>query len=344
MGVTIKNVAKEAGVAASTVSRVISDSPQISDATKRKVRKVMEDMGFYINQNARNLVQQSTKTIGIVMKNSISESLNDPFFPEVLRGISAWCHKQDFSISLTTGDSNEEIFEDTVKMVQGKRVDGIIVLYSKQDDKVVPYLTECGFPFVVIGRPLTNAGEITYIDNDNVKAARDAAEYLIDMGHERLGFIGGSLEFEVNKYRLQGFKEAVLLNNLKLAEDYIKNPKTAESVRQAVYELMDMDNPPTGLVVTDDLIALNALIVLREKNIKVPDHVSIISFNNTQLTNFTNPTLTSVDTQIFQLGYESARCLIEEIKDPSQFKKQIIIPTIIVERKSTLPLNSRENI
>lgn len=343
MGVTIKDVAKQAGVAASTVSRVISDSPQISEGTKRKVRNVMANMGFHINQNARNLVQRSTKTIGIVMKNSISESLHDPFFPEVLRGISAWCHKQDFSISITTGDSNEEIFEDAVKMVKGKKVDGIIVLYSKQDDKVVPYLMECGFPFVVIGKPLNNAGDITYIDNDNVKAARDAAEYLIDRGHKGLGFIGGPLEFEVNKYRLQGFKEAVLLNNLMPLES-IKNPQNQESVKQAIHELMAMENSPTGLVVTDDLSALNALIVLREKNIKVPDHVSIISFNNTQLTNFTNPTLTSVDTQIFQLGYESARCLIEEIKDPSQFKKRIIIPTTIVERKSTLPLNSRKNI
>src|SRR5689334_6569050 len=103
MGVTINDVARQAGVSASTVSRVISNSPKISERTKLRVRKVMEDMEFHINHNARNLVQQSTKTIGIAMKNSTSESLLDPFFPEVLRGISAWCHKQDFSISLTTG-------------------------------------------------------------------------------------------------------------------------------------------------------------------------------------------------------------------------------------------------
>lgn len=121
MGVTIKDVAKEAGVSSSTVSRVISDSPMISERTKRKVRQIMDDMGFHINENARNLVRQSTNTIGIVMKSSASESLHDPFFPEVLRGISSWCHKQDFSISLTTGESEEAIFQDVVKMVRGKR-------------------------------------------------------------------------------------------------------------------------------------------------------------------------------------------------------------------------------
>ncbi|KKE77866.1 LacI family transcriptional regulator [Bacilli bacterium] len=342
MGVTIKDVAKEAGVSSSTVSRVISDSPMISERTKRKVRQIMDDMGFHINENARNLVRQSTNTIGIVMKSSASESLHDPFFPEVLRGISSWCHKQDFSISLTTGESEEAIFQDVVKMVRGKKVDGIIVSYSKQDDKVVPYLMECGIPFVVIGKPLDGMSEITYIDNDNVKAAREASEYLIERGHDKIGYIGMSLEFEMAKYRLQGFKEAVLLNQVDISDEYIKNPASPDLIRNAVNELMDLDMPPTGIVIIDDLSALNALTILREKDIKVPDDVSVISFNNTVIANFSNPKLTSIDTQIFQLGYESARCLIEEIKDPSLFKKSIIIPTNIVERESALSLTNKD--
>ncbi|WP_068675172.1 LacI family DNA-binding transcriptional regulator [Oceanobacillus sp. Castelsardo] len=344
MGVTIKDVAKQAGVSSSTVSRVISDSPMISDKTKQKVRQAMEEMGFHINQNARNLVSQSTKTIGIVMKSSASESLHDPFFPEVLRGISAWCHKQDFSMSLTAGESEEAIFQDVVKMVRGKKVDGIIVSYSKQDDKVVPYLMECGIPFVVIGKPLGKVSDITYIDNDNVKAAREASEYLIERGHEKIGYIGMSLEYEVAKYRLEGFKEAVLFNQVDISDEYIKNPVSPDFIRNAVNELMDLDAPPTGIVIIDDLSALNALTVLRERDIKVPDEVSVISFNNTVVANFSNPSLTSIDTQIFQLGYESARCLIEEIRDPSLYKKSIIIPTSIVERKSTLSLNNDKNV
>src|SRR6476620_8227485 len=105
MTVTIRDVAMRANVAPSTVSRVISDSPLISDKTKRKVHKVMEEMGYYLNYNARNLAQKSTKTIGIVMKNSTKESMYNSFFPEVISGISALCSKHDFSISLTTGES-----------------------------------------------------------------------------------------------------------------------------------------------------------------------------------------------------------------------------------------------
>ena len=165
----------------------------------------MDEMGYHLNYNAQMLATQSTKTIGIVMKNSTAESMHNSFFPEVIRGISALCSKYDFSISLTTGESEEEIFNDTVKMVRGKRVDGMIVLYSKKDDKVVPYLIESGIPFVVIGKPLIESSKIMFVDNDNVQAAKEATDFLLNLGHEKIAFIGEDEQFEVSEARLNGF-------------------------------------------------------------------------------------------------------------------------------------------
>ena len=108
--------------------------------------------------------------------------------------------------------------------------------------------------------------------------------------------------------------------------------------KQIVAELMELPEPPTALVVSNDLNALIILTALSERNIKVPDDMSMISFNNSMISKVSNPPLTTVDTQIFQLGYESANCLIELVKDPAMFKKSVIIPTVIVERKSCLPL------
>ena len=339
MSVTIKDVAKRANVAPSTVSRVISDSPHISEKTKRKVHKIMEEMGYHLNYNARNLAQQSTMTIGIIMKNSTTESMHNSFFPEVIRGISALCSKHDFSISLTTGESEEEIFKDTVKMVRGKRVDGMIVLYSKKDDKVVPYLVESGIPFVVIGKPLIESSKIMFVDNDNVQAAKEATDFLLNLGHEKIAFIGEDEQFEVSEARLNGFIQALKGKNLGVPEGFIKNIQFDPSHgKQIVAELMDLPTPPTALVVSDDLNALIVLTALSEKNIKVPDDMSMIVFNNSVISKVANPPLTTVDTQIFQLGYESANCLIELVKDPQMFKKSVIIPTVIVERNSCLPL------
>ena len=337
MSVTIKDVAARADVAASTVSRVISDSPLISEKTKRKVHKVMDEMGYHLNYNAQMLALQSTRTIGIVMKSSTKESMYNSFFPEVISGISALCSKHDFSISLTTGESEEEIFNDTVKMVRGKRVDGMIVLYSKKDDRVVPYLIESGIPFVVIGKPLIESGKIMFVDNDNVQAAREATNYLITHGHEKIAFIGEDTQFEVAEARLNGFSQAMGANNLDIPEGYIKNLQSnANAGKRIVSELLNVADRPTALVITNDLNALIVLTALSEKNIKVPDDMSIISFNNSMISKVSNPPLTTIDTQIFQLGYESASCLIELIKDPDTFKKSVIIPTVIVERKSCL--------
>lgn len=334
MAVTIKDVAKRAKVSPSTVSRVISDSPRISESTKRNVRRVMDEMGYHLNYNARVLAQQKTRTIGIVMKKSSSDSLHDPFFPEVLRGISTHCNKEDYSITLTTGNCEEEIFEDVVKMVRGKRVDGMIITYSKRHDKVLPYLIESEIPFVLVGSPNELADKIMNVDNDNVRAAEDATNYLINLGHERVGYIGGDLNYDVSIARLKGYQDALKKNNLPFNDDYIVNPEINSEMEEIVGNFMQLVAPPTGLVVTDDLVALKVLQVCRKEGIRVPEDLSIISFNNAMIARLSSPPLTSVDTQVFQLGHEAAKYLVEEIKEPSDYKKTVIIPTVIKKRES----------
>jgi DNA-binding LacI/PurR family transcriptional regulator len=336
MSITIKDVAKKAGVAPSTVSRVISDSSTISEETKKKVRKVMDELGYHLNLNARILVQKSSQTVGIVMKNSTSASLLNPVFPELLNGISDYCNKQDFSICLTSGKSEEEIFQDTVKIVRGKKVDGIIVMYSKKDDKVVPYLLECGIPFVVIGKPAYETNKIMYVDNDNVLAAKEATDHLINLGHKRIGFIAGDPRFEVSKSRFNGYRESLNENNIDITDGYVKNfpIDQNEQGKQVVKNLMRLPEPPTALLVSDDLHALFVLLVLRELNLKVPEDVSVLAFNNTVMSKLSSPPLTSVNIQTYQLGNEAARCLIDLIKDPEMAKKSVIIPTTIEERES----------
>lgn len=335
MSVTIKDVAREANVAPSTVSRVISDSPRISEQTKRKVRKVMEELGYHLNYNARVLVSQSTQTIGIVTKVSSDHSFDNPFFSQMLRGISDACHEEDYSIYLTTGNTEEAIYNEVVKMVQGKRVDGVIVLYSREDDKVVPYLRDCQFPFVLIGKPVSQTSETMFVDNDNIQASKEATEYLMNLGHERIGFIGGNSHFEVARDRLEGFRQALANGELVEDEKIMKNIQSAfADADQVVDELLSDPDPPTGLVITDDYNALTVMRSLTAKGLKLPEDMSIIGFNNTMIARLSTPALTTVDTQSFQLGHESARNLIELLNRPDMIKKSVIIPTVIIERDS----------
>lgn len=335
MSVTIKDVAKKANVSPSTVSRVISDSSKISDETKQKVRKVMEELGYHINLNARVLVQQSTQTIGIVMKYSASNSLHNPFFSEVLRGVSSFCHQRNYSISLTTGETEDAIFQEVVKMVQGKRVDGVIVMYSKENDKVVPYLLSQGIPFSVIGKPPRETSRIMYVDNDNVQASKEATEFLIDSGHRNISFIGDDPHFQVVQDRVNGYKEAMKNADIEINEAYVRNFNNDNQLgEQEIRNLMSLPEPPTAMVISNDVNALIVLLALREMKISVPEDVSIISFNNTIISQLSSPPLTSVEIQAFQLGYEAAKCVIELIDDPGMFKRSVIIPTVIEERES----------
>jgi DNA-binding LacI/PurR family transcriptional regulator len=335
MAVTIKDVAKLANVAPSTVSRVIANNPRISEKTKQKVREAMDELGYHPNFIARSLANQSTRVLGLVLPGSASTFSQNPFFPTVLRGLSEGAHEKQYALQMTTGQSEEEIYEGVVQMVQGGRVDGIILLYSKVEDKVMNYLKERNFPFVVVGKPYKFCEEITHVDNDNFRAAREVTDYLLELGHECIGFIGGDLNLVVTVERLLGYEKALRDAGLDLKNEYIIHEEfLREGGREAINELMQLTHPPTALVVADDLMALGVLNTLDEMNISVPADISIISFNNVLLAEMSRPPLTSVDINIFNLGNEAAKSLIQKVENPQDPIKRIIIPHEIVKRAS----------
>ncbi|WP_080873199.1 LacI family DNA-binding transcriptional regulator [Oceanobacillus timonensis] len=336
MTVTIKDVAKRANVSPSTVSRVISDSDKISVETKKRVRNAMEELGYHINLNARVLVQQSTKTIGVVLKHSLSQSWNwiNPFTPEAQQGISSHCHQHQYSLSITTGSSEDEIYDEVVKMVQGKRVDGVIVLYSKIEDKVVPFLIENNIPFTVVGKPMQRRNEIMYVDNDNINAGEQATNFLINHNHKFIGFIGEDPDFQVIRDRVNGYLKAVEDNKLPVDGSYIEYIKIPEDTDYKVKKLLNKKNPPTALVISHDIQGMLVLKALKKYGLSVPEDISLITFNRTILTEFAIPSLTTIDTEAFQLGYEASRGVIELINNPNAFKRSVIIPTKIESRES----------
>ncbi|RCW77179.1 LacI family DNA-binding transcriptional regulator [Saliterribacillus persicus] len=339
MAVTIKDVAKIAGVAPSTVSRVIADNPRISMDTKKRVRKAMKDLGYHPNVNARNLAVRSSQAIGVIMPSSADKALQNPFFPEILRGIGACAHETEYSLYVSTGGNDQEVYEEVQRMVHGNRVDGIILLYSRVADPVQQFLIDAKFPFVIVGKPKEQESEITYVDNDNVKASKELTNHLIALGHEHIAFIGGSSELTVTTDRLQGYKTAIEAAKLPAPQDYVIHAEFLTSGgRDAVEHLFALEAPPTGLVIADDLMSLGVINTLEEIGLECPEDVSIASFNNLYLSEITTPPLTTVDIQIYMLGMHATRCLIEKAKDKDEPAKRIIVPYEIKYRQSTRSL------
>lgn len=335
MTVTIKDVAKLAGVSPSTVSRVIANSSRISEKTKVTVRDAMKELGYHPNMIARSLASQSTQTIGLVAPSSADLIFQNPFFPTVLRGISEGAHEKQYSLHMTTGQTEKEIYEDVVKMVQGRRVDGVILLYSKVEDRVLSYLMERKFPFVVIGKPFKEVEKVTHVDNDNFRAAKDVTSHLVKLGHERIAFVGGNLNFVVTIDRVLGYEKALRDEGITMRNEYVIHEEfLREGGREAVKELLALEEPPTALVVSDDLMALGVLNTLNEIGIRVPEDISVVSFNNVMLAEMSRPPLTSVDINILELGFESAKNLIQMIENPKEPVKRVIIPYELVKRQS----------
>jgi DNA-binding LacI/PurR family transcriptional regulator len=220
-------------------------------------------------------------------------------------------------------------------MVQGRRVDGVVLLYSKVEDKVISYLKGRDFPFVVVGKPYKHVEEITHVDNDNFRAMKEATEYLIGLGHLEIAFIGGSLDLVVTVDRLLGYERALRDANIPLRNEYIVQEEfLREGGQEAVAELMQLKEHPTALVVADDFMALGVLNTLDELGIRVPEDISIVSFNNVLLAEMSKPPLTSVDINILDLGYQASKSLIQKIENNNEPTKRIIISHNLVERHS----------
>ncbi|MEC0234560.1 LacI family DNA-binding transcriptional regulator [Paenibacillus kribbensis] len=339
MAVTIKDVAKRANVATSTVSRVIQDSPKISEATKARVRKEMKALGYEPNYSAQSLANRVTQSIGIIMPESDVAIFQNPFFPESLRGISEWVNEHNYTLSIITGKTSDELLSRVKLMTRTGRVDGYIVLYSKQEDSVVEYLHKEKIPYTVIGKPQQFVSETTHVDNDNYQAAKDVVSYLTGLNHQHIAYVGGDHERIVNIERHRGYQDALREASLPLPDEYVvREPFDLEDMRT----LLQVSPPPTAMIVNDDLIAMAVLKMLSQLGVSMPEQLSMVSFNNLMLAELMSPSLTSVDIDIFTLGYQAAKNLIEKIEDPKELTKHIIVPHQIVERKSCQALPSPE--
>ena len=186
MAVTIKEVAALAGVSPSTVSRTCKNNPSISEETKERVRKAMAQLGYEPNFQASNLASQNTRTIGIILPVSARAVYENSFYLEAIRGISQFCNQRQYINTVVTGQDEEEVLQAVRSMTRSGQADGFIVLYSKQKDPVIDYLYNEGLLYVLIGKAYQFANQTIYIDNDNLLAGQEAAEYLYQLGHRKI--------------------------------------------------------------------------------------------------------------------------------------------------------------
>lgn len=335
MAVTIKDVAALAGVSPSTVSRTCKNNPSISEETKERVRKAMAELGYEPNFQASNLASQNSRTIGIILPASAKEVYENSFYLEAIQGISHYCNGRQYMTTIVTGQDEAEILDAVRSMSRSGKVDGFIILYSKKDDPVIDYLFNEGLLYILIGKATQYTNQTIYIDNDNLLAGREAAEYLYQLGHRRIAYLGSDSSLMFSADRKAGYQLALASHQLPVRPEYrVEVKNVSENNEEAIRGLLMQKDRPTAILVSDDILAVSLERVCLENHLAIPEDLSIISFNNSLFARLTSPQLTSIDIGAGQLGSEAASQIINHIENPNLLATKIIVPHHLIERDS----------
>ena len=330
--VTIKDVAKAAGVSPSTVSRVISDSNRISEETKELVRRTMRELGYHHNAIARSLVTQKTNTIGLVMARPTQQAFANPFFSGIIQGIAAVTQKEHYSLILSsTGDCREEQ-EETLKLFRNRRVDGVILMSSRRNDELIDQLIKSGYPFVLIGRSPEHEG-IPIVNNDNIKDTYDTVAFLLKRNYKKIIALSGPEEYIVSQDRAQGYIQALREHGNMDPEIICVADFKFEDAYQGVLDYIKENRKKFDAILAfDDMLALGAIRAIQEQGLRIPEDVGIIGFNDEPMLSYLKPALSTVRLPIHRMGEEAARMLIKMLNDDSYKGEEIILSTELIIR------------
>lgn len=331
MKVTIKDVAKEAGVAPSTVSRVLSGNDKISEETKKIVNEAIKKLKYKPNVIARSLANNKTCTLGIILPNEPDASFANPFFIQVMQGISKYVQQNHYYMMYAFYKDEKEKVEYIKEFAHNGMVDGIILIKSQDKDQGIEYLQHIDFPFVVIGRPEESSKNL-WVDNDNIGVTYNLVSRMIEDGHKVIGFIGGEQQWAVSRERFEGYRKALTDHGINYEVDLVYHGDKFDKVTgEEGIKVLSQNDKLTAIIATDDMIAIGVNDYFIRNNI---NNISLVGINNTILAEYQNPPLASIDINAGKLGYYASKLLMEALKNNKQEKQYHIIETEFIERES----------
>ncbi|MCR4406111.1 MAG: LacI family transcriptional regulator [Anaerolineae bacterium] len=331
---TIKDVARLANVSTATVSYVLNNSGPVSEATRARVLAAVEELGYRPSIIARSLKGKHTHMLGFVLS-PYARQPQDPFFNEFIAALADTAAGFNYHVAVTTTAdlaSERKTYKD---MVEDRRVDGFIIADTRLDDERLAYLIAAGFPFVAFGRP-ANELIFPYVDVDGYTGVKQAVQYLIDLGHRRIGLIELSPTLVCRMHRRQGYEAALQENDLPLdSELIVAGGLTEEDGYRAMGKLLDLVQPPTAVMAGNDLMAVGAMNAIHDRGLSVPDDVALIGFDDIPLTTYVRPTLSTLRQDFYDIGERVVRMLMALLHDEELTETQVILePTLIIRESS----------
>lgn len=332
MSITIKDIAKQAGVSISTVSRVINGSKPVSSEIRQKVMKIIEDTGYMPNPIARSLVMKKSQLIGVVVPD-----ISNTFINEILSGVEEIGRMYNYDTLLCSTYGNQEQELRYLNLLKAKQVEGIVFMTWDLDDRLIKYISQLDIPIVLINRN-TDKLEIPSVSIDNYSAAYEMTKFLIDNGHRDIALMRrqGTDAFTMKIY--EGYKKALEDNEIKVDENIIyEGEYNVEKGYELTKELIKRDKLPTAIFASNDVMAIGAINALTDNGYKVPQDISVVGFNDIQLSSIYRPKLTTIHQPIYDIGAVAIRMIIKKINNEELDSKIVKLPHDLIERESMIP-------
>ena len=334
---SIKDVAKLAGVSTATVSRTLSMPEKVSERTRMRVLRAVEDIGYRLNTAARQFRRQRTETILVVVPD-----IGNPFFSNIIQGIETEAQRQGYRVVLGESDSSQRDTASYAGYMRQQHADGAILLSV---DGAEEFATESQNMPVVMACEYLPKSPFPTVRINNSQAAMDAVSYLIDLGHRRIAYINGPADSPLCKDRLRGYKRAMKTAGLAIEPQWVAaGDYSPESGRLAAIELLQLKNPPTAIFTASDPMAIGALRAAAELGVSIPGKLSLIGFDDIRFAEYMSPSLTTVHQPREAIGHTAMQKLAKLLRGEAVAAQTILEHELIV-RESTgkAPKNQRGN-
>ncbi|MEE1784524.1 LacI family DNA-binding transcriptional regulator [Streptomyces sp. SP17BM10] len=331
---TLEEVAARAGVGRGTVSRVINGSSRVSERTKEAVGRAIAELGYVPDPAARALAGSRTDAVALVVPETEARVFAEPYFLDIIRGVSAELGAVDKQLLLTLIRTEQERqrFE---RYLAAQRVDGVLLVSVHRDDPLPDQVRALGLPTVLNGRRSPQE-PVAYVDSDNVGAGRSAVEHLAGRGRRRIATITGPSDMDAAQGRLAGYRQGLAAAGLPADEGLVAaGDFTEEGGRRAMRELLERRPEIDAVFAASDLMAVGALAVLRARGLDVPGDVALVGVDDSPVARHLDPPLTSVRQPIEEMGRTMAGLLLRQIAGQDAEPSRLVLPTELVVRRSS---------
>jgi LacI family transcriptional regulator len=326
---TMKDVAERAGVSTATVSRVISGNGGVSKKLEQQVKNSIKDLDYRPNQVARRLRRRSTRIVGVVVSD-----IKNPFFTTMVEGIESVLEENGYLLLLGNSNENPQRERQRINIFLSEDVSGIIFAHTGEDTPVYKKIQNTGIALVAVDRRPGDL-DVDSVQVANEESAYQAANYLLEEGHRRIGLITGPANISTSFERLAGYQRGLAAAGITMDGELIQAGNfRQEGGYQAMGALLDLPHPPSAVLVLNNLMTLGALQMIHERQLDIPEQISLIGFDDMPWAASLRPPLTVIAQPVYEMGVIAARLLLGRIQAPDGPIQHVTLETRLILRAS----------